>query len=103
MNETGLLFRPDDPRWKRCLVGCRPAAGLHRIDCPNASWGCSMAEQRNETALPLDDIDHNAECIRNALRKLGRFDRLDEDGTARAAGEALGFFVHKARKEGEHG
>ena len=53
--------------------------------------------------IVFDDIDHNAECIRNALRKLGRFDRLDEDGTARAAGEALGFFVHKARKEGEHG
>lgn len=42
----------------------------------------------------FDEIDENAERIRNALRKL---DVLDPDVTA--AGEALGFFIYKARKE----
>lgn len=28
-------FDPADPRWKTCLVGCRPAADMHRPDCPN--------------------------------------------------------------------
>jgi hypothetical protein len=28
-------FDPRDPRWKDCRVGCRPAAGMHRADCPH--------------------------------------------------------------------
>ena len=44
--------------------------------------------------IDFDEIDENAEHIRNALRKL---DALDPDVSA--AGEALGFFIYKARKE----
>lgn len=58
-----------------------------------------LCEKRHKqgTVIPrivFDEIDENAELIRNALRKL---DALDPDVTA--AGEALGFFIYKARKE----
>ncbi len=43
--------------------------------------------------IVFGDVDHNAECIRNALTKLARFDPLDEDGER----------IYKARKEAEHG
>ena len=35
--DNDLTFDPRDPRWRACPVGCRPAAGLHRQDCPNVS------------------------------------------------------------------
>ena len=62
-----------------------------------------MTELQLGGAVPppivFDEIDQNAECIREAFRALAKFDPLDEYGTRSAAGEALGFFIYKARKE----
>ena len=85
--------------WDALPCGCRATAcdnGAYRIEAE--AFLCQRGHKQG-TVVVFDDIDHNAECIREALRMLGRFDPLDEYGTARAASEALGFFVYKARKE----
>jgi hypothetical protein len=36
MSEIKSPCEARDPKWRRCLDGCRPAVDLHRVDCPNA-------------------------------------------------------------------
>ena len=46
---TESPFNARDPRWERCLVGCRPAAGIHRTDCPNVIDGDDFDERATAT------------------------------------------------------
>lgn len=70
------------------------------LDRPDAVNGDLFQKRHKQGAviprIAFDEIDENAERIRTALRKL---DALDPDVSA--AGEALGFFIHKARKDAQ--
>lgn len=91
---TVTLFDPRDPRWKRCLVGCRPAAGMHHSDCLNArdTGGGDETFTGSEMALraPLDGAVPAPSAPRVVragvdLREVWEADRSAEAGSTDAS------------------
>lgn len=82
--------------WESLPCGCKVSACADGWRVEAEAFLCTKRHKQG-AVLPrivFDEVDHNAECIRAALRKL---DAFDPDVTA--ANEALGFFIYKARKE----
>jgi hypothetical protein len=81
--------------WESLPCGCKATACDTGWQIEAEAFLCEKRHKQGSVLprIDFDEIDENAERIRSALRKL---DALDPDRSA--AGEALGFFIHKARK-----